>query len=363
MAKLISIIYAAILVLGLAGPNPQDRIDMADPPASASQSKANNDWTLFSPVRCTSKYRYSANGKALKIFDHAYDKKNNIHYYKYYDYKEELTSTTEERYNQDGNLIRKVKNDGDQSSTILWEYDENGNEIRESLYAPDGTIQNQHTYEYDRNGNRIRHIYSGENVDKPSMLEYVYDDDGNHIKTIHYNSDGNIIETTEYEYDANGNTQRYVDYAADGNIAYITEYEYDDRNHTKRIRYDADGRRCFEIEYDKDGHTLRNVIYGSDGTILFRTEYEYDDHGNKISYIYCVHEQLIDHFTYQYDQKGRMILSKCYYSSGELCYTQKMAYDTDGNTISIKRYNSLGELILSEECIHYWTIPLVFLAQ
>ena len=74
---------------------------------------------------------------------------------------------------------RTERQDLDDGSYRIYEYDANGNKIKISYYNADGTLKEYNTNEYDENGKEIKWSY--------------------------YNADGTLDMYVTHEYDANGN--------------------------------------------------------------------------------------------------------------------------------------------------------------
>ena len=71
---------------------------------------------------------------------------------------------------------------------------------------------------YDENGN----------VRYSSGYQYEYDADGNIIKEIKLDEQGSITGWETVEYDADGNMEKTTNYDASGKLEYWTDYTYDD---------------------------------------------------------------------------------------------------------------------------------------
>ncbi len=179
-------------------------------------------------------------------------------------------------------IEREDFNDG---SYRIYEYDSNGNEIKRSYYNPDGTLDYYLILEYDSNGNRIK-----ENYYKPDgTLDYYYtgeyDSKGNCIKISQYNADGNLNNV--YEYDSNGNKIKESCYYSDGNLNNV--YEYDSNgNRIKESCYYSDGTLYgyWISEYDSNGNEIKTSYYNGDGTLNDYSIREYDSNGNWIKTSY-----------------------------------------------------------------------------
>lgn len=61
----------------------------------------------------------------------------------------------------------------------------------------------------------------------PLFAEYEYDENGNETKQSVYESDGMLYEVREKTYDLDGNMITYTEYDAYGNVNNESMYEYD----------------------------------------------------------------------------------------------------------------------------------------
>ena len=123
--------------------------------------------------------------------------------------------------------------DGSVGEVYEYEYDRNGNLLKETWYRDDGGYN---IYEYDEAGNLI--IDASYSADGYYCISEHYDD-WFVSKTTWYNADGSISEV--YEYDRSGNLVKYTDYNADGTINFYEIIEQDGNGNYVRTRYGADG--------------------------------------------------------------------------------------------------------------------------
>ena len=72
-------------------------------------------------------------------------------------------------------------------------------------FDDDGSVDCRYQYDYDENGNRIRELQYDGKGKLEHRNEYEYDENGNEIRYTRYYSNGKILEQSEYEYDENGN--------------------------------------------------------------------------------------------------------------------------------------------------------------
>ncbi|AZO94851.1 hypothetical protein [Halocella sp. SP3-1] len=99
-------------------------------------------------------------------------------------------------YDEQGKDIRCVSN----VIILEYEYNEEGDLIKRIKKDTDGKIIDIYEYEYDDRGNVIKGIYKNPEL---SILEYgegIYDQYNNEIKSIERDRDGCIMSITEYQY-------------------------------------------------------------------------------------------------------------------------------------------------------------------
>ncbi|MBQ9608754.1 MAG: hypothetical protein IJV15_04820 [Lachnospiraceae bacterium] len=245
---------------------------------------------------------------------------------------------------------------------------------KETVYHSDGSLQE--ITEYDKNGNEIKNSYYNDSVWFEYNHIYEFDQNGNKIKEIKYNPDGSIQEITEYDF--NGNKTKYIPYN-DGSISYSEEYEYDPHgNLTKSVTYNSDGSLSYYYTYEYDNEKMvKSTQHNTDGSILYYYTYEYDENDNEIkntcfkadnstSYMYT--------YTYEYDKNGNIIKKITsgpngtieeimeYDADGNITYHKidisnhyiKYKYDDDGDIIEYTIYNIEDDLILSYTKYEYY---------
>ncbi len=106
-----------------------------------------------------------------------------------------------------------------------FEYDDNGNETKMSLFDASGALQEYYTSEYDSLDRII-----GESLFSPSgelkkYCEYVYDGKNVNTVTNSYDGNGTLLTSSKNEYDSEGRiVKETVQY--EGKIVYYLRYEY-----------------------------------------------------------------------------------------------------------------------------------------
>ena len=186
-------------------------------------------------------------------------------------------------YNANDDVIEIIKygNDGSKERTkyltdwyYIEEYDCDGNLLKTTSYADDGSITEWEESEYDENGNKTKWLVYAADGSITKREESEYDEDGNKTKWLVYAADGSITKWEESEYDEDGNKTRWLICASDGSIAEWKEYEHDEEgNETKCSEYASDSSLTGWEEYEYDGVIKKTTVYGSDGRIIT----EYDD--------------------------------------------------------------------------------------
>jgi len=167
-------------------------------------------------------------------------------------------------------------------------YDEQGNLIRNTSYAADGTVESEYAYEYtyDADGNILKAFFYVDGV-LNGEDEYTVDAEGDRlpVRSVYYYDDGS---TSVQEYDAFGDSVSYI--YSDGNNTVITEeyYEYTENSEGDRYAFRTTSRSYDEgIIYITEENEYYDMVRVTrtdfDGNVLrdSRYEYTYDAEGNK----------------------------------------------------------------------------------
>ena len=353
-------------------------------------------------------WEYDADGKEVGNID--YDANDNIQDRTEYDYDidgkliretcyfrdgEIYRQRVEEiEYDSSGNEIKREQNNAyGQTAKIVSTYDENGKLIICVKYNDNGRhIYEKIKYEYDENGNNIKEIHykNPETVgywserDLAYWMEYKYDENGMVIKKERHNSDGTV--SWEYEYDENGREIKYVTYDGNGTATYWREYEYDDRGNKIRYKsynstgnldydmyhskFDENDREIYysrelngivtekrENEYGEDGNIIKEILTQYDSDTGRKTneevsEYTYDDKGNMTKYDFISREgKEIKNFRWEreYDEAGRGTNFYLYDNEKAASYQSKIEYDENDRMISYMGYDKNGNVIVRRE--------------
>lgn len=156
-------------------------------------------------------YSYNSDGKIIHGFavfntrgvvlaaDYTYDLEGNPIKVIHYDENDEVSYYFENQY-KNGNKIQE--NQYKANGTLIYcqttEYDSEGRKISTSRYMEDGTIIHYKTFEYNIDGllAGFCEYHDGQLYEK---LVYQYDEEGNNIGWKRYDSDGNLKESVEKE--------------------------------------------------------------------------------------------------------------------------------------------------------------------
>lgn len=179
-------------------------------------------------------------------------------------------------YDSKGNIVKKIEN----GEEILYEYDENGRETRQTCATHD------YFTEYDSHGNKIyiKQVYPTFDKVEEYCIDYEYDGSGN----------------VTYKYDPKMGEEFFGEYNPQGKLIYA-----------KRIYFG----------------TLKSV-YGEEQEIW----YEYDENGN----ILHSRNSSGSEFWYEYDQKGNQTHEKD--SAGHETWYEN-SYYKDGTLKTVKTYS------------------------
>lgn len=110
----------------------------------------------------------------------------------------------------------------------IYEYDENGNCIKNAQYRPDGSLMSIELHEFDENGNMVKLTTCNGAGDILSYAVYENDENGNAIKSSWYHADGTLREFYQYKYNENGNRTKQEHYDADGTMKGYITWEYNE---------------------------------------------------------------------------------------------------------------------------------------
>lgn len=223
----------------------------------------------------------------------------------------ELEFSVEYHYNENGLKVERAEFVADESKKKeiqhreVYEYDEEGREIREYLYYGPGdtpvTIMDseynekgqmircydarecfeEYKYEYDANGKLIKVVSIQDGIENKTIC-YEYDSNGLCIKEISSDDDGVVDRIIEKTYDTCGNIIRESMLFENGDIKNSNFlYQYDEENRIlKEVSSSENTSYFYQYQYDGDGTLMKKIEISSDGNRGNLRTYFYDDNGN-----------------------------------------------------------------------------------
>ena len=161
------------------------------------------------------------------------------------------------------NLLRRELLVDESESVVLKEYsyDPNGFLTKRVEYDEEGTVQYIYMYDYDAKGQVVEMKVEEVAAKDRRTYSYEYDNQGNRIKELTYNYDDTLI------------AKKYTEYAADGRILSEeaedldnykkTVYEYDGDNLVKISVYAKDESLVSwsELQYDNENRLYASADY------------------------------------------------------------------------------------------------------
>ena len=193
-------------------------------------------------------------------------------------------------------LIGITDRDIDATTSVAF----NENNLPEQLITTiDGRIYTN-DYLYDDDGRLIECKQKGPYGGEPSINQFIYNTQGQLITEII--NDGNVCENN-YTYDESGNRIKKVQINVDGS-EYITEYTYDKNGNVLKI-----------VEIFSTNRYITEYIYNKDGKVLQETR------TSPTGYI--------DVLSYNYDEMGMLIQTRCFAHDGSISSILFMIFDID----------------------------------
>ncbi len=232
-------------------------------------------------------------------------------------------SEKEEFYDRCGFLTKDTWTCLPVSSVSTYTYDDFGNFLREksgdnitnyvNTYDLAGNLLEKKTdtnytclYEYDQNGNLLKETNTNENVTFITQNEY--NADGRLIKTEMADEQGNLQQRYLYEYWENGNIKKAT--YEDGS-GYVDTIEYWENGNIKK---DSNSKGRVEIYYYDEKERLVESDIFVYGALSSNIQYQYDEEDKIVLVNRVIYDEDIyrDVYEYEYDEEGRSILEKLY---------------------------------------------------
>ena len=180
-----------------------------------------------------------------------------------------------------------------------YEYDSNGNVIKEIIFSTmAGVPQYSYlSYEYNEKG-LISKTYaylkmSDENYELRSTTKYEYDNYNRLSKTRIFSPDNIERKVTELFYDTNGNVIE-TNFYQEGNLSFNDKYEYD--NMINPLRQNIAGPSVYTISKNNPIKNIStNFMMGNDSSII-EFKFEYNSESYPISYSYDFHKFYFEYY-------------------------------------------------------------------
>ena len=206
------------------------------------------------------KYEYDSEGNQIREL--------------YYD-EDELLSYTENRYDGFGNCIESKCYDANGliNLHVKNEYDEDGRKIKSQVCSDDERFKTVSVFKYYIDDIRMEttYSYSGEMVNKTSCL-YDYLRGINLMRRTFFKED--IFNgTEEYMYDDSGNLIKEESYDEEGNALWFYGYDYDKNGNMIEETTLSDS---IKYEYDEQGNKVKEIFCLKDGSIVYYVEWTYE---------------------------------------------------------------------------------------
>ncbi len=221
--------------------------------------------------------------------------------------------------------------------------------VREVRYGSEGNAQSRHEYEYDECGNNIKQTYS---LTDRTIYRYESEYDENGRELIRRVFDGSPVSTYEYKYDDAGNYCSWTASKENGTVSSMGSIRYDENgNVLVETTYKADGRMDTRIEheYDESGRETSYKYYKSDNSIVFRREKKYDEEGKLIEERIFNEGMPATVLVYEYDANGIAVKANGFLAvedgsaNEEVLYGwSEFKYDENGNRIEIISFDLEG---------------------
>lgn len=185
-------------------------------------------------------------------------------------------------------VVRTEREDYDDGSYVIMDFDASGNMIRDRRYNADGTLSHYNTYTYDTSGNRIRSDLYNADGTLDSYWIYTYDENGSLIREDLYDADGNLIESTpapEQEQPESQPDEDRTPYYLPLVDGVVNTETVENEDETKTVlEYGADGQVLREVVYNRRGEYSEIYIYQRYPNSNFvKTEFKYKYHIRSVS--------------------------------------------------------------------------------
>lgn len=161
----------------------------------------------------------------------------------------------------------------------VFTYKDSSTEVRkEELFSSSDELQEKIEYTYERGRCTEKTTY-GEDGEQTRTHEYSYDEQGNLVEDTLYDSDDNLQSISRYEYNENGERTKWSIFDRNDTLLAYTEYTYEDGKNTRIENFSPSGdmEDYFVLEYDGDGRLEKKTWHDSSGKVEEYTAFEYEE--------------------------------------------------------------------------------------
>lgn len=170
-----------------------------------------------------------------------------------------------------------------------------------SSEVKEGSLFTDETYKYDSSFNLL--------TDEFHTYKYDFDKYGYKVKKYSYNGSGGIFQTEVFKNDSAGNPIEVLDY----------DYKMKNVEHKTLL------------EYDKMGNLIKQSIFDDSDSLSETSNYEYNDKKLEIKRNSYTYDFLFFKYSYQYDNKNRVIEKTIYENGRDIVRKILYEYNYAGN--------------------------------
>lgn len=215
----------------------------------------------------------------------------------------------------------------------LTTYNEQGNELEITQYNDKKEIAFTWKNVYDNDGNCVEKVYNDGHITR--KLTYIYNDKKLCTEASEY-IDGTLAKTTTFLYNELGQEIESYEKFAGQTIQNKLASKYDEKDKLRETAaYDESGALSLKqlFTYNDAGYLIQHSIFGGDHAPVYKRIYQYDQNGNKTQdFGFGGDSELMLNdcfkYVYQYDNKGNWVVRKTnnYHDAIQEIAEQKIVY-------------------------------------
>ncbi|MDR2134110.1 MAG: hypothetical protein LBP27_03300 [Treponema sp.] len=207
-----------------------------------------------SSFNITGQSRYSASGALLEQIEYIYQ-------------------------DEKGRLSARITRDAENriKNRIVYEYDDQGHLLRETLLNKAGEAVSSSEYAYDGSGNCIARTVNSGTGAKLAGTIYTYNSDGTLASSETRNGAGQKISSTLNGYDARGNLINQKIMGMDGQVTTLIDAVWQDGHEIENEQKGPDGSIQLRVtnEYGAEGELLKKTVENVRDESIQIVRYEY----------------------------------------------------------------------------------------